>query len=788
MNANAPISDTIYEAFLHCETKAYLLLEGATGVSSEIGDWQRTLGNDFKQSASEQLRSNVPAGEYYVGTPPRGALEQGLYRVIVDPLFEFTDIRTRLHALSRDVVGAVYSPVRFVRSEKVATSDKLLVAFDALIVFRATGKMPRVGKIIHGSQYETVAIPLPKLVEKAKSIVFEIVAKQENATQPPLVLNKHCPACEFQSRCRQLAIEKDDLSLLANMTEKGRKQQNGKGIFTVTQLSYTFRPRRHSVRKLPPGVKHESALKALAIRKNRIHVLGMPTFAVPRGAVYLDVEGIPDLDFYYLIGLRYRRGDEDIQHSFWADSPSDERDIWGLCLLTLALIEAPRVIHYGSYEKQFLKRMKARYCDAAEDVRFLDQVISTSFNLLSLTYAQVYFPTYSNGLKEISRQLGFQWSETTASGLNSLVWRSQWEASREPRLKQKLLTYNAEDCEAVQRLAETIATLCSEQPAISSNAVSINVNSLERAYPRRFGVLHYAVPDFKPINEAAYWDYQRNKVYLRTSKRLKRVLRQAQRCDIGEGPPINKLIEVQEERQTHCPQCGSRKLYKNGRFSRVVYDLRFSRAGIKRWIVKYSFNRYICRTCKNGFNEFPRQEKYGKGLKAYVLYQVVELRISQRAVARSLNALFGFRLSAMSVNSVKISSARQYQDTYQNILDRIVAGTLVHADETKVTVGGESQYVWVFTNLEDVAYVYSKSREAGMAQEILKTFKGVLVSDFYTGYDSIDCAQQKCLIHRKRPVLAVCTKCEQSKMMAFVGTDTCVHKEESWTHRIKNFR
>ena len=30
---------------------------------------------------------------------------------------------------------------------------------------------------------------------------------------------------------------------------------------------------------------------------------------------------------------------------------------------------------------------------------------------------------------------------------------------------------------------------------------------------------------------------------------------------------------------------------------------------------------------------------------------------------------------------------------------------------------------------------------------MLREFKGVLVSDFYTAYDSINCPQQKCLIH-----------------------------------------
>ena len=29
--------------------------------------------------------------------------------------------------------------------------------------------------------------------------------------------------------------------------------------------------------------------------------------------------------------------------------------------------------------------------------------------------------------------------------------------------------------------------------------------------------------------------------------------------------------------------------------SKVVYELKFGRAGIKRWIEKYCFNRYFCR-------------------------------------------------------------------------------------------------------------------------------------------------------------------------------------------------
>src|SRR5262249_41920663 len=45
---------------------------------------------------------------------------------------------------------------------------------------------------------------------------------------------------------------------------------------------------------------------------------------------------------------------------------------------------------------------------------------------------------------------------------------------------------------------------------------------------------------------------------------------------------------------------------------------------------------------------------------------------------------------------------------------------------------------------------YSDSREGSTARDILQDFRGVLVSDFYTGYDAIPCPQQKCLIHLMR--------------------------------------
>src|SRR5262249_21484015 len=151
-----------------------------------------------------------------------------------------------------------------------------------------------------------------------------------------------------------IALDQDDLSLLGNVRPKDRQKIITTGIFTVTQLSYTFRPRRRRQSKRTVTFKHDPALKALAIRKGIVHVLGQPELTISSArTVYIDVEGIPNGDFYYLVGIRFNDGQKDVQHAFWADSPDEERDLWASCVRLLQSIDNPQIVHYGSYETQY---------------------------------------------------------------------------------------------------------------------------------------------------------------------------------------------------------------------------------------------------------------------------------------------------------------------------------------------------------------------------------------------------------------------------------------------------
>ena len=112
-----------------------------------------------------------------------------------------------------------------------------------------------------------------------------------------------------------------------------------------------------------------------------------------------------------------------------------------------------------------------------------------------------------------------------------------------------------------------------------------------------------------------------------------------------------------------------------------------------------------------------------------------------------MNQVFDFNLTRGVTNKLKAKAAAFYKNTHEGLVRKIVRRQLVQADETKVNLKPGIGYVWAFTNLEEVAYVYAPSREGDLVHSLLKDFKGVLISDFYTVYDSLDCPQQKCLIH-----------------------------------------
>jgi predicted RecB family nuclease len=322
------ITTAVFAAYLKCQTKGLLIARGEKPPQTFFAGIENNISEVYKAKFGSGALANFHD------------LVKSSSRKETTTLFdcESAFYTTKLPAAIREDAQVQqthnYTPVLYSAWNKLDESDRLTICFGAMAVAQVTGtELPRTGKIIFGDIGCTKQVNVSGLVRKAKRAVEQITKECESDELRPVVLNKHCQICDFQARCRGIAVNREDLSLLTTMTEKERQKFIEKGITTITQLSYGYRPRRRRRSKLTPSrvsrpTKYDHKLKAIAIKKGQVHVIGTPEFGGDGTPVFIDVEGMPDRDLYYLIGLRYQDQGRAVERSFWADRPEDEFTIW----------------------------------------------------------------------------------------------------------------------------------------------------------------------------------------------------------------------------------------------------------------------------------------------------------------------------------------------------------------------------------------------------------------------------------------------------------------------------
>jgi predicted RecB family nuclease len=755
--APATVTDDIFTAFLKCPYKAHLKFRGVAGQVSDYERVQVRLAAEYRRAAQEALlRTHGEAGAVRDPLSLPTAIRAGA-TLVLDAAIGDGDTACRLDAVVRSAPrgaapGGACAPVLFSPHERIAADDRLRLAFGSSLLARVLGTQPETGRIVHGPQFRPTRVSLPTLSGAARAAVDQIRAIRESNTPPPLLLNRHCPECEFRQSCRAAAVAKDDLSLLRGLSPKEIAGLQGRGVFTVTQYAHTFRPGRMKGGPAGKGLKYDHSLQALAVRDSTVYVAQRPTSSDAKARLYLDVEGLPDQDCYYLIGLTVEDGGTRRQLAFWADDKADEAAIWAAFLAAVGPIEDFVVFHYGSYESHFLDRMEARH---GGDPGLVARLKSRSVNVLSLLYGRVYFPVHSNDLKSVAGCLGFRWSAAGASGLQAVVWRHGWAATGDEAIKQQLIAYNREDRSALAQVVDFLSSIGSESRRADDATVPrvTAVEDIEFPAGHQFCNPEYVLPEFARITKCAYFDYQRNKILFRTNPAVRRSI---QRTERGERRAIKVNREIQCVSPTVCPRCGSDRMNPRKRYQRIVFDLKPSGGGLKRWVTRYTVKGYQCGDCARiaSGDEYlaATTHKYGPVLCNWLVYSSVAQRQTSEALAEALKDVFAIRIPLGSLADLVERTADRYRATYDSLLATLRTGQLVHADETKARTKGSNRrhYVWAFADPQTVAYVYSPTRDGDTPRDTLAGFRGVLVSDFYAAYDSVDCPQQKCLIHLVR--------------------------------------
>ena len=641
---------------------------------------------------------------------------------------------------------AYYEPHLFVGNNVATNEHKIAVAFLSKTIEEASESRPPTGVIVtkngkvmrlNVANVDTILSPiLASLRAWASDLPPE---------PPPIVLNDHCPLCPFKARCQQQAEQEDNLSLLDRMTPETDATVPQQGdLHGEKQLSYLFKPRRRRRRgkAAPKGFTLE--LQALALRTGKVYVHEPPAVAESLVELFLDIEGIPDDDFHYLIGLVVFSQGREERHSFWADSPEEEAAIFARLLHLVAQYERAPIYHYGSYEPRALDRVAKKHglpCDA---------VRGRLMNVNSLIFGNVYFPTRSNTLKDLGRVVGASWTTTDVSGLQSLVWRHRWDETKDNETKQLLLTYNLDDCNALRLL------VCELRNIGETTATRQDVDFADRPKQIATDKGQQIHDSLEWILKSAHAEYKDNRIAIGRQGG-----NETDRKGPGgrKGGPFYKRIippnvgqRISVRRKTHCPRSENHVLEPSGELAEhIVIDLVFTRTGCRKIITKYTGKYSFCSRCKERHPP-PQIQKlkgrlFGHSFRCWAVYQRIVLRLPYLVIRQVFYDLFREQINEVSIINFLTDLAAYYVRTERQLLKAILSSPFIHIDETKINIQGTDHYVWVLTDGRHVVFRLTETREALLIQELLNGYSGILIADFYAGYDACACRLQRCLVH-----------------------------------------
>jgi predicted RecB family nuclease len=741
------ICTEVVAAYSHCPRKAFLL-----HCTEERGTPHQYL--DMLEECARVSRTRYLAVLHQTGTRIRSygdsALSSGI-DVLTEANLKSGDVEAYCDVLTK--VGrtrrggynsATYEPTVVLGAPGVQREHVLSLSFAGYVLEQVQGTAAAVGHLVTvGGEHHR--INLQPGYKTVKSIIARIRdwSIDPSVQPPPVVLNKHCPYCPFKIACTGLAEAADDLSLLDRMTPKAMQRYHSKGIFTVTQLSYLFKPRRRRRRDLQRPLHFNLEIQALAIRTGKIYIQALPEIQKSDVALFLDVEGVPHRKFSYLIGLLIHDHGTVSQCSFWADTAEDEESIWQRFVQKVGEYPNAPIYHYGSYEAWVIESFVKRFGPDSASIR------KRLVNLNSQVYGRVYFPVRSNSLKVLGKLLGASWKEPDASGLQSLVWRYRWEAGGEAQYKEKLISYNAEDCQALRILTDALARLRTDANS------QLNVDYVDQPKRNATNVgseLHAALDHVRLYASVKYpagrsWfrsdtDAHKHKgpgalkghpAYMRTV-------------------PVGRQTLMRVAPKRNCPKHHGKRLQESGKAAeKIIVDLTFAKTGCRKRVIKYLGEKRYCPQCERYYEppaiEKIRSQTFGHGFRAWAVYQRIILRLPFRIITQALEELFHETASAASIINFVESFAKDYRRTESILVKRLRENPFVHADETRLSIRGVDHYVWVFTDGRHVVFRLTQTRETFVVQELLSGYQGVLVSDFYPGYDVLPCGQQKCWVH-----------------------------------------
>lgn len=219
----------------------------------------------------------------------------------------------------------------------------------------------------------------------------------------------------------------------------------------------------------------------------------------------------------------------------------------------------------------------------------------------------------------------------------------------------------------------------------------------------------------------------------------------------GTTRPVPQQVDEERELKLEkCLDCGTPLGEPAEVRERYVWDLLPPRAQV----LRYRIARYRCQKCRRLVESKPHDVLPGHHLSIRAMTAVVYLREGLRLPVNRVQQFLddaGLHVSSGTIEQVCTEVAEQLRPRYEAILDAARSKAGVGIDETSLRVNGENHWLWVLSTPQEAVYHPDERRSHEVAEELVGSeFEGVVTCDFFTAYNPLGVAKQRCWAHLLR--------------------------------------
>lgn len=203
---------------------------------------------------------------------------------------------------------------------------------------------------------------------------------------------------------------------------------------------------------------------------------------------------------------------------------------------------------------------------------------------------------------------------------------------------------------------------------------------------------------------------------------------------------------------TACPDCGSPVSAPVSARTRLTEDITFHPEPV---VTQWTLTRHWCRSCgvqvAGTVPGFLPQSRLGPNVLTYVVLARYRLNLPYGKIKDSLQLCFGLTVSEGEIAHLLETAAALVGEKWEEIVQAVKAGRVVHCDETGWFINGEK--VWAHTAATETAVLYEIAPHRGKAVAVGllgPTFSGTRVTDALPNYRNLPGRHQLCWAHLTR--------------------------------------